>query len=133
MSGDSPLRIPRRELLAFPLLLALAGPASALMSDDNQRFGMIGKMRAQPGKRAELIRLLTAEVGTMPGCLSYIVAEDMVDPDLIWITEAWDKKASHEASLQLPSVRSVISKAMPLIAGMEPLGTTRPVGGVGLG
>ena len=53
-------------------------------------FGMIGKMRAAPGKRAELIAILGDSTEAMPGCLSYIVAEDASDPDGIWITEVWD-------------------------------------------
>ena len=40
----------------------------------------------------------------MPGCLSYIVATDPADANAIWITEAWDSKASHDASLSLPQV-----------------------------
>lgn len=101
--------------------------------EENQRFGMIGKMIAKPGQRDALIALLIHEVGEMPGCLSYIVAEDPKEPDWIWVTEAWDNEASHKASLQLPAVRATIAKAMPLIAGMEGVATTRPVGGIGLG
>jgi len=52
----------------------------------------------------------------MPGCLSYIVAKDTSDAKAIWITEAWDSKASHEASLSLPSVKEAIAKGRPLIA-----------------
>jgi quinol monooxygenase YgiN len=44
----------------------------------------------------------------------------------------WEDEAHHQASLQLPSVRAAIAKAMPLIAGMEPGVITNPVGGVGL-
>lgn len=51
-------------------------------------FGLIGKMRAAPAKRAELIAILAESTAAMPGCLSYIVAEDASDPDGIWITES---------------------------------------------
>jgi quinol monooxygenase YgiN len=51
----------------------------------------------------------------MPGCLSYIVANDPVDPNLIWITEAWESKEAHAASLSLPSVKDAITKGRPLI------------------
>ncbi len=47
----------------------------------------------------------------MPGCLSYVVARDPKDPDAIWITEVWDSKESHAASLQLPAVREATSSA----------------------
>jgi quinol monooxygenase YgiN len=68
----------------------------------------------------------------MPGCLSYIIAEDLADPNAIWVTEAWDKKESHDASLKLPQVQSAIAKARPLIAGFDSSAQTKPVGGIGL-
>jgi quinol monooxygenase YgiN len=95
-------------------------------------YGLIGKMVAAAGKRDELIAILLEDVGTMPGCRSYVVAKDPAEPDAIWITEVWDSKASHEASLTLPAVRAAIAKARPLIAGFEKGVTTTPVGGVGL-
>jgi len=95
-------------------------------------YGLIGRMTAKPGERAALIAILVEGVAGMPGCLSYIVAEDPVDADAIWITEVWDSAESHKASLALPSVRDAIAKGRPLIAGMEAGRETRPVGGHGL-
>jgi quinol monooxygenase YgiN len=95
-------------------------------------YGLIGKMTAAPGKRDELISILLEGVATMPGCLSYIVAKDTSDADAIWITEAWESKASHEASLSLPSVKEAIAKGRPLIAGFSDRVVTTPVGGTGL-
>jgi quinol monooxygenase YgiN len=95
-------------------------------------YGLIGKMTAAPGKRDELISILLEGVARMPGCLSYIVAKDMGDANAIWITEAWDSKASHEASLSLPSVKEAIAKGRPLIAGFSDRVVTTPVGGTGL-
>src|SRR5687768_614612 len=66
-------------------------------------FGLIGKMTATPGKREELIGLLLTGTEGMPGCLSYIVARDVKDENAIWITEVWDHKDSHAASLKLPA------------------------------
>lgn len=93
-------------------------------------FGMIGKMRAAPGKRADLIAILGESTEAMPGCLSYIVAEDASDPDGIWITEVWDNETSHKASLQLPSVQAAITKARPIIAGFDMSVKTKPVAGL---
>ena len=33
-------------------------------------FGLIGRMRAQPGRRDELVSILLEGTGGMPGCLS---------------------------------------------------------------
>ena len=93
-------------------------------------FGLIGKMRAQPGKRSELMAAIGGSTDSMPGCKSYIIAEDVSDPDAIWITEVWDDEASHKASLQLPEVKAAIAKGRPLIAGFDMHVTTKPVAGV---
>jgi quinol monooxygenase YgiN len=95
-------------------------------------YGLIGKMTSQPGQRDALLGLLLQATRDMPGCLSYIIATDTRDEDAVWITEVWEDEASHHDSLQLPSVRDAIAKAMPLIAGFEPGVITNPVGGVGL-
>ena len=95
-------------------------------------YGLIGKMTAAPGKRDALIAILLEGTAAMPGCLSYIVAKDTSDANAIWITEAWDSKASHEASLSLPSVKEAIAKGRPLITGFSDRVVTTPVGGTGL-
>ncbi len=95
--------------------------------------GMIGRITAIPGQRAMLAELLIAGSGDMPGCLSYVVAEDMANPDALLVSEAWDSKESHAASLKLPAVQAAIAKARPLIAGFETIAETRPIGGTGLG
>ena len=95
-------------------------------------YGLIGKLKANPGQRDELISILLEGAGAMPGCLSYVVAEDPADSETIWVTEVWDSQASHQASLALASVRSAIARAKPLIAGFGEHRVTRPVGGHGL-
>ena len=95
-------------------------------------FGLIGKMRATSGKRDELIAILLDSTGSMPGCLSYIVAADPADGDAIWITEVWTDEASHKASLSAPEVQAAIAKARPIIAGFDTQIRTTPLGGAGL-
>jgi quinol monooxygenase YgiN len=119
----------RRPVLAGLGLALLGGTASAkgIIMEDQIPFGMIGKMKAQPGKRAELVAILGSGTAAMPGCRAYLIAEDAKDADAIWITEIWDDAASHKASLQLPAVRDAIGKGRPLIAGFELSAETRPV------
>lgn len=95
-------------------------------------YGLIGRMKAAAGKRDELIAILLESIGEMPGCLSYVVAQDPSDGDAIWITEVWDSADSHKNSLSLPAVRAAITKAKPLIAGFDQHFETQPVGGHGL-
>src|SRR3546814_20402205 len=74
-------------------------------------------MMAQPGKRAELLAILTEGTGQMPGNIAYLIGEDSANPDAIWIVELWDSKEAHAASLKLPAVQAAIGKGRPLIAG----------------
>jgi quinol monooxygenase YgiN len=95
-------------------------------------YGLIGRMQAQPGQRDALQAILLEGTTAMPGCLSYIVAHDVDDPDALWITEAWIDESSHQASIAIPAVRDAIARGRPLIAGFSNRVVTRPVGGVGL-
>ncbi len=96
-------------------------------------YGLIGKMTAVAGERGALTAILMRGMQRMPGCLSYVVADDPDDGDLLWITEVWDDAAAHRASLSLDSVREAIAQGRPLIAGMVRVAETRPLGGHGLG
>lgn len=93
-------------------------------------YGLIGKMLTAPGKRDEVVRVLIEGTAQMPGCLSYVVAEDTADDNALWITEVWDTEASHSASLALPQVKAAITQARPLITGFSERFVTRPVAGV---
>jgi quinol monooxygenase YgiN len=95
-------------------------------------YGLIGKLVAVENQRDTVIGIILNGVESMPGCLSYVVAKDAANADTIWITEVWDSKASHEASLSLPAVRASIAEAMPLIAGFEEGIETEPVGRISL-
>ena len=96
-------------------------------------YGLIGKINVVSGQRDALISILTEGISGMPGCLSFIVAQDPTDPHAIWVSEVWDSQASHQASLSLPSVQQAISRGKPLISGFGERFETRPVGGYRLG
>src|SRR6266545_6538464 len=115
------MTIRRREFLAISAAtIASIGASSwAFAHEGVDMYGLTGKMTAVPGQRDELVAILLAGVGEMPGCLSYIVATDPADANAIWITEAWDSRASHDASLSLPGVKDAISKGRPMIAGFS--------------
>ena len=95
-------------------------------------YGLIGKMTALHGQRDALVAILLAGTAAMPGCISYVIAADAADADALWITEVWDSKASHDASLSLPAVQAAITKGRPLIAGFGNQVETVPLGGFGL-
>jgi len=125
----------RRDFLAAvtTTMIPVVGTTSwASTQSESDLYGEIGKLIAVSGKRDEVIRNILEAVGNMPGCLSYVVAKDTTHADAIWISEVWDSKASHDASLSLPSVKAAIAKNLPMIAGFGDSIVTMPVGGHGL-
>ena len=95
-------------------------------------FGLIGKIQCVPGQRDALASILVQATAGMPGCRSYVIAADAIDPDALWVTEVRDSSASHKASLLLPEVQRAIAKGKALIAGFGARFETRPIGGTGL-
>lgn len=95
-------------------------------------YGLIGKIIAVPGQRDALVALLLKGTANMPGCLSYIIANDPDDANAVWVTEVWDGQTSHDASLSLPAVRRAIVEGRPLISGFGDRIVTVPMGGHGL-
>ncbi len=95
-------------------------------------YGLIGKINVALGQREPVVAALLAGTGAMPGCLSYVVAHDPSDSNAIWVTEVWDSKESHQASLKLPAVQQAIAQARPHITGFGERIETTPVGGQGL-
>lgn len=113
-------------------MLAGSVPARGKRMEEVEPYGLIGKIKARPGKRAELVALLSGGTGDMPGCMAYLIAEDLKDADGIWITEIWKTRQFHADSLKLPAVQAAIAKGRPLIAGFETHVETRPVTGIGI-
>jgi quinol monooxygenase YgiN len=89
-------------------------------------------MIAKPGQRDALVSILREGTTAMPGCRIYLIATDPQDENAIWITEAWDTEAEHDASLQLPEVQAAIVQARPMIDGFGERFVVTPVGGIGL-
>lgn len=93
-------------------------------------FGMIARLTIASGKRDEAIGLLAESTRAMPGCFSYVIAEDAADPDVLWVTEVWESRASHDASFSLRAVQEALPKIRPLVAHFEKVAETDPVTGI---
>jgi quinol monooxygenase YgiN len=126
------MEIGRRKLVSSVVAIIAGRLASAAPKEAQGMYGLISNMTAVSGRRDDLIATLTEAVSNMPGCLSYIVAKDSADEDTIWITEVWDNKESHDASLSLPSVKKAISAGRAMIKAFGNQVITTPVGGHGL-
>lgn len=83
-------------------------------------FANVGLLGAKPGKRDELVAILTRPNPDLAdtGCLMYEVGVSDDDPDTVFVSELWVSAEAHRASLQLESVRSAIAEARPLLSGV---------------
>lgn len=82
-------------------------------------FVNVGTLGAKPGKRDELVAILTrSDAGLADvGCLLYEVGVSADAADTVYVAELWESAEAHAASLRLPAVRAQIAEAMPLLSG----------------
>lgn len=99
------------------------------------KYGLFGKIIAQPGRRDALAAVLldaAALLRAAPGCEVYIVSVSESEPDAVWVSEVWSSREEHAASLAREDVRALIGRGRPLIAGMGERFEVVPLGGKGL-
>lgn len=96
-------------------------------------YGYIATMKARPGQRDDVVALLLGGLDELraAGCHQYLVQVSEGDPDTIWVTEVWESKGHHDASLQLPEAKAAIAAAMPLLTGEFTGQELEVVGGLG--
>lgn len=99
-------------------------------------YGYIGNLKAKEGKGLELSTILldaSKVLKQVKGSVQYIISKDATNEDIIWITEIWQTKEDHDNSLQEPEIRSLISKAIPLLSENPQKGQELHIlGGLGL-
>jgi quinol monooxygenase YgiN len=96
--------------------------------------GYIASMKTKPGYRDDVVSLLLSGADGLreAGCDLYIVSVSDADDVTIWVTEVWQTKEHHDASLQLPEVKAAVAKAMPMLTGEFTRQELSVVGGLGL-
>ena len=128
-ANNAPIISGRREFIgaaAFALLTGCnaQGLKGIVMEE---MYGLIGQMKVAEGRRDLVIAALLSGTQDMPGNIAYLIAEDLGDPNSIWITEVWRSKTDHANSLRLPAVQEAIGKARQHITGFGTRIETRPV------
>ena len=99
------------------------------------KFGYINKFTAQTNKRSELIELLlqaSKALETNEGCLYYLVSSSENEPAVVYVHEVWSSKQAHDASLSQTYIKTIIAKAMPLVASISNVAELQLEGGKGL-
>lgn len=100
------------------------------------QYAQLAKFTTDPKDRDTLIEILTQAIKiieTLDGCQQYILYKDAEDTELTWVSEIWESKEAHGASLSREDVRTLIGQAIPLLK-MPPQGGIKliPVVGKGL-
>lgn len=90
-------------------------------------YGLISKLKAQPGQRDALVRVLLQGSHDLPGCVHYIVSRDVHDHNIVWVVETWESTQAHHAALTLPAVMEAMAQGRPLIAAIDRRIETLPV------
>jgi quinol monooxygenase YgiN len=91
-------------------------------------------MKARPGHRDDVVAILLGGAGGLrrAGCDLYVVSVSDTDDVTIWVSEVWQSKEQHDASLQLPETKAAIGKAMPMLTGEFTSQELTVVGGLGV-
>lgn len=97
-------------------------------------YGYLGTLTARYGHRDEVVSILLggAEGLRAAGCSVYLVGVSSADPNVIWVTEVWESREHHQASLSLPETRAAVERAMPLLTGEFTRQEIEVVGGLGV-
>jgi len=100
------------------------------------KYGLHGKFNTLQGKSEDLAKVLLQAAELMngaKGCQLYLISKDPTKENEVWVTEVWDSKEEHDASLNTPGVRELIGKAMPLLDGTPSGGQELAIlGGIGI-
>lgn len=97
-------------------------------------YDYLGSMTTRYGHREDVVRILLSAVDGLReiGCELYLVGVSDTDPNVIWVTEVWQSREHHAASLRLPETRAAIEQAMPLLTGEFTRQELTMLGGLGL-
>jgi quinol monooxygenase YgiN len=97
-------------------------------------YGYLGTLTTRHGHRDEVVDILLSGADGLRsvGCLLYLVGVSDKDRNVIWVTEVWESKEQHDASLRLPETQAAIARAMPLLTGEFTRQELTMVGGLGL-
>jgi quinol monooxygenase YgiN len=97
-------------------------------------YGYQGTMKAKAGHRDDVVAILLSGLDGLEaaGCELYVVSVSDTEPDTVFVTEVWQSKEHHDASLRLPATQAAIGRAMPLLTGEFSSVQTTVVGGLGV-
>jgi quinol monooxygenase YgiN len=83
---------------------------------------VIARLKARPGKEAELEQALRAAVAPTheePGCLRYALHRSTDDPATFLLVERWVSKAALDQHMETPHLKALRGKFKELLDGRD--------------
>jgi quinol monooxygenase YgiN len=97
-----------------------------------EQIQIFANIAALPGKEAQLREILTSLVPhtkAEPGCLAYVLHEDIKTPGAFYFYEVYKDEAAVDAHRQSPYFAEAFAKAGPLLSGKPSIILTKFVAG----
>ncbi|MEW9111064.1 putative quinol monooxygenase [Cytobacillus gottheilii] len=99
------------------------------------KHSLFGKFTVKEGERNTMVGILLEAAESMrdlDDCEIYLVNTADGEPDCVYVYEVWSSENAHQASLKLEATQTLISRAKPIITGMERISTLKTMGGKGI-
>lgn len=99
------------------------------------KFSLFNKFIVQEGEKEKMIDFLLEAAESMENldeCEIYLVNISENEPSSVYVYEVWTNEDAHQASLSLEATQRLISRAKPIITGMERISTLMTKGGKGI-
>ncbi|MFC4323310.1 putative quinol monooxygenase [Litchfieldia salsa] len=99
------------------------------------KFSLFNKFMVQEGEKEKMVDILLEAAESMKSldeCEVYLVNISDNEPNSVYVYEVWANEDAHQASLSLEATQTLISRAKPIITGMERISTLITKGGKGI-
>ena len=99
------------------------------------KFSLFNKFMVQEGEKEKMVDILLEAAESMKNldeCEIYLVNISENEPSSVYVYEVWANEDAHLASLSLEVTQTLISRAKPIITGMERISTLITKGGKGI-
>ena len=103
--------------------------------NEMSKFSLLNKFSMQEGKTNEMVAILleaAESIRDVADCEIYLVNVAEQEPNAVYVYEVWTDERAHQASLGLEAIQKLISRAKPIISGMERIRTFQTKGGKGV-
>ncbi|CAM3919398.1 putative quinol monooxygenase [Mesobacillus thioparans] len=99
------------------------------------KFSLLNKFLVQEGEKEKMVDILLEAAESMKDldeCEIYLVNISENEPSSVYVYEVWANEDAHQASLSLEATQTLISRAKPIITGIERISTLITKGGKGI-